>query len=318
MPATPDLDLLRDALATSTLSHGLKVFGDRWTAEVVLGSFLGVRRFEEWLARSRIPRPTLADRLRTLVQLGVLQTRLYQERPERHAYHLTRKGAAMYDSVLMIWDWERRWGDRKGELPGALVHGRCGHRFRPLLTCLDCGDAVGMTDLRFSLEPNPRLPPETPSGARTPRIPASGGGMSLGLRVDRWTLMIVAAVILGCHYFDQLSKVLRIVPSVLARRLAAMLEGDLLQAQTDRDDARRRIYRLTPRSRDLLGYMVCLTRWASAEHFHEPPAINTEHIACGHRFVPRVACDQCHQPLQPWEVSADVESRAAAPAGSRP
>ncbi len=302
MRAGPDLDLMRDALATSTLSHGLKVFGDRWTALVVLGSFLGVRRFDDWRTRLGLPRPTLSDRLKTLTQLGVLQTRLYQERPERHAYHLTRKGIAMYDAVLMIWDWEHRWGDRKHELPAHLHHHTCGHGFRPTLTCQACEADVAVEDLQLELVPNPRLPAETASGLRTPRVPGSSGGLALGLRVDRWSLLIVTAVILGCHYFDQLSRALGIVPSVLTRRLSGMVDCGLLQAQTDRTDARRRIYRLTPRSRDLLGYIVCLTRWASFDHFHEASSIKVRHAACGHTFIPRVACDHCRQALQPWDV----------------
>ncbi|MEY4654189.1 MAG: hypothetical protein RI884_2770 [Pseudomonadota bacterium] len=302
MRAGPDLDLMRDALATSTLSHGLKVFGDRWTALVVLGSFLGVRRFDDWHTRLGLPRPTLSDRLKTLVQLGVLQPRRYQERPERHAYHLTYKGIAMYDAVLMIWDWEHRWGDRKHELPARLRHRTCGHAFRPVLACQACEADVAMTDLAFTLSPNPDLPAETASGVRTPRVPVTGGGLALGLRVDRWSLLIVTAVILGCHYFDQLSRVLGIVPSVLTRRLSGMVECGLLQAQADRSDARRRIYRLTPRSHDLLGYIVCITRWASFDHFQQASSIRVRHTACGHTFVPRVACSHCRQPLLPWDV----------------
>lgn len=300
--AGPDLDLMRDALATSTLSHGLKVFGDRWTAQVVLGSFLGVRRFDDWRTQLGLPRPTLSDRLKTLQQLGVLQTRVYQERPERHTYHLTRKGIAMYDAVLMIWDWEQRWGDRQYALPQRLFHRVCGHSLRPVLVCKACQGDVRVEDLGFTLAPNPRLPVETASGARTPRVAATGGGLALGLRVDRWSLLIVTTVILGCHYFDQISRVLGIVPSVLTRRLSGMIDCGLLQVHADRDDARRRIYRLTPRSRGLLGYIVCLTRWASRDHFQEASSIEVRHHACGHVFTPGVVCDHCRQALEPWHV----------------
>ncbi|MEY3521419.1 MAG: hypothetical protein RLZZ177_2134, partial [Pseudomonadota bacterium] len=47
MTHTPDLKLTQAALASSTLSHGLKVFGDRWTVQVMLSAFLGIRRFDE-------------------------------------------------------------------------------------------------------------------------------------------------------------------------------------------------------------------------------------------------------------------------------
>lgn len=58
-----DLLLTRDALQSSTLNHGLKVLGDRWTVAVVMGAFTGFTRFEDWQTRLDIPRSTLAQRL---------------------------------------------------------------------------------------------------------------------------------------------------------------------------------------------------------------------------------------------------------------
>jgi DNA-binding HxlR family transcriptional regulator len=63
---TPDLDSTRDAIASSTLSHGLMVLGDRWTTAVLMGAFTGVRRFEDWQVQLGIPRSTLTDRLKKL------------------------------------------------------------------------------------------------------------------------------------------------------------------------------------------------------------------------------------------------------------
>jgi DNA-binding HxlR family transcriptional regulator len=307
MPHSLDIERTREALSSSTLSHGLKLLGDRWTMQVLLGAFMGVRRFDDWQVALRIPRHTLADRIRALVQMDLLRPRLYQERPERYAYHLTQKGLALYDTVLMTWEWEQRYGDRNIQLPTRLVHQSCGHAFHPELTCSACGEAVQMTDLSFFLKPNARLPHDTASPLRTPRMSSSTNpGMGLGLRVDRWSLLIVSALVLGCHYFDQISAVLRIGPSVLTRRLGNMIESGLLQCQVDRRDARRRVYRLTAASRGLFGYIVSMSTWASVHHFHEPSSIRPRHDRCGHAFVPRVACGHCHQPLQPWEVTFDM------------
>ena len=116
----PDLDLTRDALASSTLSHGLHLLGDRWTVAVILGAFLGLRRFDEWQTRLNIPRHTLNLRLKALTELGLLQQRPYQQRPLRHAYRLSDKGLTLYSHVLMMWVWERRWGARLLALPHVL------------------------------------------------------------------------------------------------------------------------------------------------------------------------------------------------------
>ena len=68
MSDAPDLDLLRDALSTSTLSHGLKLIGDRWTVQILMGAFTGITRFDDFHTRLGIPRRTLSDRLKALVQ----------------------------------------------------------------------------------------------------------------------------------------------------------------------------------------------------------------------------------------------------------
>ena len=334
---TPNLELTRDALASSTLSHGLHLLGDRWTVAVILGAFLGVRRFDEWQTRLNIPRHTLNLRLKALTELGLLQQRPYQQRPLRHAYHLTDKGLTLYSHVLMMWVWERRWGARQLALPSRLMHQTCGHAFLPELTCTACGDKVGVGDLTFSLNVNFDLLAEMNPGlqARATATPAlrqrgsrltstvSGktgqhgqmsqvghvgevgqvGQVGLDLRADRWVLLIVSAVLLGCHHFDQLSQVLGIGSSVLARRLQSMVNSGLLLCQADLVDARRKVYRLTPASRDLFGYIMCFSSWASRYHFHQPSSILPTHKACGNPFVPQVVCSHCRLPVLAREVT---------------
>lgn len=315
---TPDLDLTRDALASSTLSHGLLVLGDRWTVAVLLGAFLGVRRFDVWQQQLGIPRPTLADRLKKLVALGLLSQRPYQHRPPRQAYHLTSAGLQLYDQVLMIWAWERRWGSRASTLPAQLRHRGCGHVFEPHLACAACGEDAGMADLRFALQVNQALLAQAGAAVRTPRIAAVDGtrnalGLGLGLRVDRWSLLIVTAVLLGCRHFDQLEHALGIASSVLARRLGGMVDAGLLSTQTDRQDARRVVYRLTPASRDLFGYIVCFSSWASRHHFRTPSSIVPTHLQCGQPFVAQVVCGHCRLPLRPWEVEIDPQTSLETP-----
>jgi len=301
---SPDLDLTRDALASSTLNHGLMVLGDRWTVAVLMGAFMGVNRFDDWQTRLGIPRPTLASRLRSLVALGLMRQRQYQQRPARLAYHLTRAGLKLYDHVLMIWVWERRWGTRRASLPEKLLHRGCGAHFVPTLACTACDGKTGMNDLQLTLKVNPALLALSAQAGRTARLASTDAtGLGLGLRVDRWSLLIVTAVILGCHYFDQLCHVLGIATSVLSRRLTGMVESGLLLSQPDLNDARRHIYRLTPASRDLFPYLVCFSTWAAREHLHQPSSIRPVHKACGQPFNPQVVCSACAGPLAPWDVS---------------
>lgn len=307
MSDAPDLYLLRDALSSSTLSHALKLIGDRWTMQILMGAFMGVKRFDDFHTRLGIPRRTLSERLKALVQMDMLRPRLYQERPERYAYHLTDKGMAIYEATLMTWDWEHRFGENRIELPTRLFHKTCGHAFLPQMTCEACGEPATMRDLTFSLKPNPHLPHDTAEPMRTPKVTVNDGAMShLALRLDRWSLMIVSAAVLGCRHFDQIAYVLRISPPLLSRRLAALVEAGLLSVDTDREDRRRRVYLLTPTSRALFPYIVLLSTWASEHLFNEPSSIRPRHKACGKAFLPRVTCGHCHQRLNPRDVSFET------------
>lgn len=311
MSATPDLNLIRDALSTSTLNHALKLIGDRWTMQILMGAFTGIKRFDDFQNRLNIPRRTLSERLKTLVHMDMLRPQLYQDRPERYAYHLTDKGMAMYEATLMTWEWEQRFGENRLGLPSRLIHKTCGRGFWPEMTCESCSEKVTMRDLTLSLRPNPRLPHDSGTPMRTPKISVGDGAIShLGLRMDRWSLMIFTAATLGCRHFDQLTHVLRISPPLLSRRLAALVNAGLLTVAPDREDRRRRVYLLSPAGRAMFPYVALLSTWASEHHFHEPSSIRPRHTACGAPFVPRATCGHCHQRLHAWEVSFETGETA--------
>ena len=91
-----------------SLARTLSVVGDRWTLLVLRECFLGVRRFDEFEKRLGITRHVLAERLKKLVDAGVLSKQAYQQRPLREEYRLTEKGHDLYPAVLA----RGNWGDR--------------------------------------------------------------------------------------------------------------------------------------------------------------------------------------------------------------
>ena len=90
------------------VARGLSVIGDRWTMLVLRDCFRGVRRFEDFQRRLRITRHVLADRLRKLEEAGVLERRLYQERPPRHEYRLTDKWLALHPVLVTLVAWAEK------------------------------------------------------------------------------------------------------------------------------------------------------------------------------------------------------------------
>ena len=90
-----------------SIAHALEVVGERWTLLIIRDALLGLRRFDEFQRNLGIARKVLADRLRWLVDEGILERVPYQERPERYEYHLTRKGRDLHVALVGL----RQWGD---------------------------------------------------------------------------------------------------------------------------------------------------------------------------------------------------------------
>ena len=84
----------------------LDVLGDRWTLLVVRDVIRGKRRFAELLeSAEHIPTNILADRLKRLVSLGVIQSRRYSDHPPRLEYQLTAKGEDLRPVLRAMVEW---------------------------------------------------------------------------------------------------------------------------------------------------------------------------------------------------------------------
>src|ERR1700755_3130047 len=79
-----------------SIAGALEVVGERWSLLIVRDVFLGLRRFDEIQANLGIARNVLQARLEKLIEQGVVERRLYQERPERYEYLLTEKGLDLW------------------------------------------------------------------------------------------------------------------------------------------------------------------------------------------------------------------------------
>ena len=140
---------------TCSVARALSVVGDRWTLLILRDAFLGIRRFEDFRADLGTTRHRLADRLKKLVDHGVLERVRYQERPQRFEYRLTEKGRDLYPVVVSLTRWGDRWMAGKDGPPVELVHRACGHVIVPALACPDCREPIGARDM--TARPGPGL-----------------------------------------------------------------------------------------------------------------------------------------------------------------
>ena len=140
---------------TCSVARALSVVGDRWTLLILRDAFLGMRRFDDLQADLGTTRHRLADRLRKLVEHGVLERVRYAERPPRFEYRLTEKGRDLYPVVVSLTRWGDRWMAGSDGPPIELVHRSCGRQIMPTLACPECGEPVGARDMQA--RPGPAL-----------------------------------------------------------------------------------------------------------------------------------------------------------------
>jgi DNA-binding HxlR family transcriptional regulator len=130
-----------------SVARSVAVIGDRWTLMVVRDCFLGVRRFEDFERRLGISRSIVADRLKRLVEEGVLRRDVYQERPVRHEYRLTNKGLALHPVIMAVVHWGDVYYSGEDGPPLLHRHKTCGCELAPVMTCSACGEAVAARDV---------------------------------------------------------------------------------------------------------------------------------------------------------------------------
>ncbi|WP_329446089.1 winged helix-turn-helix transcriptional regulator [Streptomyces sp. NBC_01426] len=128
--------------ADCSIAQALDVVGDWWTLLVVRDAARGVHRFEEFQRELGVSRKVLTERLKLLVEAGVLTREPYQERPVRHEYRLTPRGRGLLPVLVALQDWGDTWVLGEGEMTAtteessreaARVHALLGTRVPELL-----------------------------------------------------------------------------------------------------------------------------------------------------------------------------------------
>ena len=302
----------------SPVAQALAVIGDRWAHLILRDAFLGVRRFEEFRRRSGAARGTLASRLKSLVDSGILRRSLYQESPVRYEYRLTEKGLDLYPMVLAAWAWEHRW-DPDNELPAALVHTVCGREMQPRFQCRHCDLPISIWDVSYRFADEKGLTLRIPARfQRRSRIrTGTHGDFNTGLFAilnvvgDRWTGLIVAAQFFGLHRYDDIGAALGIATNILASRLKLLVKAGVLRRVPYQKNPVRHEYRLTEKGADLYTHALQMHEWAGRwllDDGEQPLAL--AHESCGNPLRSRVACSGCGKDLKATEVRVPGETAA--------
>jgi DNA-binding HxlR family transcriptional regulator len=125
-----------------SIARALEVLGERWTLLIVRDALRGLRRFDDLQQSLGVARNVLAERLRRLVEAGVLERVEYQQRPTRHEYRLTDRGRELGVALLALLQWgDRHLAGPEGP-PRVGRHRDCGGALRVRMVCEHCGDTV--------------------------------------------------------------------------------------------------------------------------------------------------------------------------------
>ena len=151
-----------------SIARTVDMLGDWWTPLVVRQALLGARRFDDFQATLGIPRNVLAERLRTLVDDGVMERKQYSERPPRFEYRLTEKGIGLFGVIVAMMQWGDEWLDWPEGPPVKLVDRETGDDVEPVLVDRRSGEPIDPRRTRaVSARPGRELP--TVGRAPTPR-----------------------------------------------------------------------------------------------------------------------------------------------------
>jgi DNA-binding HxlR family transcriptional regulator len=164
-----------------SIARALDVAGEWWTPLILRDVAYGVQRFAAIQEDLGISANVLADRLDTLVSEGILRRSVYQQRPERHEYRLTEKGADLIPALLALMQWGDRWAWSGSRGPVRVLHERCGHDVRVEVRCPHCEHELATSELRAKLRSGVVDAPaeHEPGGVSGRRLLESPLGVSL-------------------------------------------------------------------------------------------------------------------------------------------
>ncbi|CAM02279.1 HxlR family transcriptional regulator [Saccharopolyspora erythraea NRRL 2338] len=142
-----------------SIARTMDLLGDWWTPLVLREAFYGVRRFDDFQQELGIARNTLSERLRRLVEEGLLEKQQYDTAPARYEYLLTEKGRDFFGVLAAMSRWGDRWLVGEEGPPVTLHHDRCGHDSHAEVVCAVCGEPLRAEETSKRMGPGypPRL-----------------------------------------------------------------------------------------------------------------------------------------------------------------
>jgi DNA-binding HxlR family transcriptional regulator len=127
-----------------SIASSLEVLGERWTLLIVRDAMFGVRRFTDFQAHLDVPKAVLSDRLRGLVENGILERTPDSEHRGRHLYELTAAGRDLWPVLQALLVWGGHHGHSNGR---RFRHAVCGTELVNDTRCPTCDETPDVADI---------------------------------------------------------------------------------------------------------------------------------------------------------------------------
>jgi DNA-binding HxlR family transcriptional regulator len=126
--------------------------GEWWSMLILRDAFHGLTRFDQFQTSLEIAPNMLTRRLNALVEAGLLEKRLYSERPPRHEYILTDKGRDFWSVLVALTAYGNRHFADGGEA-SRLIDAETGRAADPVLFDRESGRVIDPTHFKFAAGP---------------------------------------------------------------------------------------------------------------------------------------------------------------------
>lgn len=147
----------------------------------------------------------------------------------------------------------------------------------------------------------PHTHARTDTHGPTPAAPPNPLADALTQVGDRWSLLVIDALLAGPRRFgDLLDDIAGLAPNILSRRLKQLEADGVVVAEPYNRRPLRHTYRLTAAGDELAGVLRLLARWAAARDGGArggPAAVGLAHETCGTALEAQWWCPTCAVPV---------------------
>lgn len=132
-----------------TIARTLEVVGEWWSLLIVKLALYGVTRFGDFQDELGIAKNVLTQRLRRLVEAGILVRQPDAHGSKYFEYRLTEKGRDLAVPLIALMQWGDRWESAPNGPPIEVIAARTGTAIGPLEIRDRAGKKLAIRDLGY-------------------------------------------------------------------------------------------------------------------------------------------------------------------------